>query len=122
MADNITKYNNSITAEEHRLKSQMGGIRSGQVRRQNRILRTELEKNLDNPEVISDICKAIINKARRGDVRAFEVIRDSIGESPKVQMDINKEEETMEIHVFVEETTVDYCGIEEAEEWIEPEC
>ena len=76
--DNISKYNESLTPEEKSVVSKQGGIRSGEVRRQNIVLRDTLNNNLDDPDVVDAICQAIINKAKRGDVRAFETIRNTV--------------------------------------------
>lgn len=74
-----------------------GGLKSVQVRAARKTLRNEL---LDLLEVISKDSKgndhtqneaisiALIKKARAGDVRAFETIRDTIGEKPKEQLEI----------------------------------
>lgn len=87
--DNISAYNESLTPEEKSLVSKQGGIRSGEVRRQNKVLRDTLNENLDDPEVVDSVCQAIINKAKKGDVRAFEAIRDTVdplGRNPNVLM------------------------------------
>lgn len=76
--DNISAYNESLSPEEKSLVSKQAGIRSGEVRRQNKVLRDTLNEKLDDPDVLNEICQAIINKAKRGDVRAFETIRNTI--------------------------------------------
>lgn len=76
--DNISAYNNSLTPEEKSLASKQAGIRSGEVRRQNKVLRDTLTESLQDPDVVNDICQALINKAKKGDVRAFEAIRNTI--------------------------------------------
>lgn len=79
MADNITKYNNSITPEEASEKSRAAGKRSGEVRRNNKILRDQLHEDLGgDPALVADICRALEERARRGDVRAFEALRNTI--------------------------------------------
>ena len=42
-----------------------------------------------NDETIQDnICKNIIKRAEKGDIKAFEVVRDTIGEKPSEKVDI----------------------------------
>ena len=76
--DNISAYNESLTPEEKSLVSKQGGIRSGEVRRQNKVLRDTLTESLQDPDVANAICQALINKAKKGDVKAFEAIRNTI--------------------------------------------
>lgn len=76
--DNISAYNKSLTPEEKSIVARQGGIRSGEVRRQNKVLRDTLNDNLDDQKVVDAICQAIINKAKKGDVRAFEMIRNTV--------------------------------------------
>lgn len=73
--------------DEARERGQKGGRKSGEARRQKKALRERLELLLRNKdaggmEAADHICIALIDKALGGDVRAFEVIRDSIGEKP----------------------------------------
>lgn len=76
--DNISRYNESLTPEEKSLVSKQGGITSGKVRRQNKVLRDTLTDSLQDPDVVNAICQALISKAKKGDVRAFETIRNTI--------------------------------------------
>lgn len=65
-----------------------GGIKSGEAKRKRKALAEELEILLQiidkdghtNQEKIS---MALLQKASKGDTRAFEVIRDTVGEKPK---------------------------------------
>lgn len=82
--------------DEARTRGKKGGQKSGEARRQKKALRERLElllaKKGDGEKVVADeICIALIEKAQAGDVRAFEVIRDSIGEKPveKKEADIH---------------------------------
>ena len=94
------------TKNEQREIAKMGGIKSGEVRRQKKTLKELLEialtlkDDFSGEELKLEMVKALINKAIRGDVRAFEVIRDTIGEKPsdKVENDI-----TFNIRVDIDE-------------------
>lgn len=82
-----------LTAEEQ----SMGGKRSAEVRREKRELRKALEilleqevrdKKGNTATGIEAVSMALFQKALKGDVRAFEVLRDTIGQKPieKVQV------------------------------------
>jgi hypothetical protein len=64
-----------------------GGRKSGEVRRRNRELKDELlmllaSKGKAGETVQREISLALVKQAANGSVRAFEVIRDTIGEKP----------------------------------------
>ena len=84
--------------EEARERGRKGGKRSGEVRRYRKTLREDLEELLSVKVTDSDgrkrtrqevIALALILRAMRGDVRAFEVIRDTIGERPVDQHEVS---------------------------------
>ena len=75
--------------EEARERGRKGGIASGEARRKRRTLKEELLAMLEDPEVQKRLSAAIVEKGMDGDIRAFEVIRDTIGEKPKDILDIN---------------------------------
>lgn len=76
-----------LTAEE----ASKGGKASGKARRAKRDLKIALEMILES-EIKSKsgetmttteaMCRALMKKALKGDVRAFETIRDTIGQKP----------------------------------------
>lgn len=75
-----------------------GGIRSREARRQRKTLRDELLDLLSEVTTGEDgkehtaneaISVALIRKAMFGDVRAYETIRDTIGEKQREQVDVN---------------------------------
>lgn len=57
-----------------------GGIRSGQVKRENKILREEILKRLSAQDM-KEITDNLIARAKDND-RSFEVLRDTIGQKP----------------------------------------
>ena len=78
---------NTRTKSEARKISQKGGKKSGEVRREKKKLREKLADMLETMDgegatYSEKILIALINKALTGDVKAFEVIRDTIGEKP----------------------------------------
>lgn len=70
------------STEEARKRGQIGGKASGEARRRRKSLKESLELMLENEETQDSVAAALIDRARKGDVRAFEVIRDTIGEKP----------------------------------------
>jgi hypothetical protein len=81
------------TTEEQRAIASAGGKASGEARRKRKTLKEELLLMLSEGETQQSVTLALIEKAMSGDTKAFEVIRDTIGEKPvdKVQMktDVN---------------------------------
>lgn len=83
--------------EEQRERARRAGKRSAQVRRERKTMRQELEILL-NEEIHDKNGKAmntqkalgtsLIKAALNGNVKAFEVIRDTIGEKPVEKVDV----------------------------------
>ena len=83
--------------EEAREKGRKGGKRSAEVRRERKTFQQEFldllavttkdSNGVDHTqnEIVS---MAMLRKAREGDVRAFEAIRDTIGEKQKEQVEV----------------------------------
>ena len=70
------------TESEAREKGRKGGIASGEARRKRKTLKEELLLMLSEGETQQSVTLALIEKAMSGDTKAFEVIRDTIGEKP----------------------------------------
>lgn len=84
---------NTITVSEQRVIAQKGGIASGIARREKKKIREVLELLLTMTDHTADmnnqeaICLALVNQAKSGDVQAFKLIRDTIGEKPKDEIE-----------------------------------
>jgi Holliday junction resolvasome RuvABC ATP-dependent DNA helicase subunit len=101
MNDNLIPFN-ELTEEEQRKMASEGGKASGEARRKKKLIREQLElllslplkdenakrkleqigidaDNLDNQMAM---VISIWNKALKGDIQAFNSIRDSVGEKP----------------------------------------
>ena len=70
------------TTEEQRAIASAGGKASGEARRKRKTLKEELLLILSEGETQQSVTFALIEKAMSGDTKAFEVIRDTIGEKP----------------------------------------
>ncbi len=76
------------TKNEARAKGKKGGKKSGEVRRERKQLKEELLLLLSTGDTQKKISIALIEKALLGDIRAFETIRDTIGEKPTDKQEI----------------------------------
>ena len=76
------------TKNEAREKGRKGGIKSGEVRRKRKALREELILLLETNNYNQKISLAMIKEAKAGNVKAFEVIRDTIGEKVKENIEL----------------------------------
>ena len=73
--------------EEARERGRKGGLASGEARRKRKSLKEELLLMLEDEEVQKSVAVALIQEAQNGNVKAFGMLRDTIGEAPveKVQ-------------------------------------
>lgn len=79
---------NKRTKSEQREIAQKAGIKSGEKRRERKALKEELLMLLSVGDMQKKLSLALIAKAMTGDVKAFEVIRDTIGEKPTDKQEI----------------------------------
>ena len=75
------------STEEARERGRKGGLASGEARRKRKTLKEELLLMLEDEEVQKSVAVALIQEAQNGNVKAFGMLRDTIGEAPveKVQ-------------------------------------
>ena len=83
--DNLIPLNQR-TKEEQKEITTMGGKASGEARREKRLFKDLLEEALlmetETGNKYVDITISLIEQARSGNVKAFEVIRDTMGQKP----------------------------------------
>lgn len=82
------KPNSERTPSERRENAKKAGIKSGEVRRARKTLKEELLLLLESGDTQNKISLALIQKALKGDIKAFEVIRDTIGEKATDKQEI----------------------------------
>lgn len=77
------------TKSEAKERGRAGGIASGKARRERKTLKDELVLLLSTGNNQKNISVALLQKALNGSTKAFEVIRDTIGEKPteKISME-----------------------------------
>lgn len=86
------------TESEARRKGKKGGIASGKARKENKLLKNMLQEALDKETKTGtfavDITIALIKQAKKGNVRAYEVIRDTLGQKPIEKLKVENTETT----------------------------
>lgn len=85
------------TTSEARKKGKAGGIKSGKVRAERKTLKEELLLLLSMGNNQNKMSVTLLERAIAGDTKAFEIIRDTIGEKPteKVQANVFNYEESL---------------------------
>jgi hypothetical protein len=94
--------NSERTPNELREQTQRGGIASGEARRRKRDIRLALEALLEKDitdkhgntmSTAEAIAIKQIEKALKGDTKAFEVVRDSAGQKPVEKVSVGASDE-----------------------------
>ena len=87
-----------LTSEEARINGSKGGKKSVESRRQKKLLKELLEEALEKEtktgNVAVDITSALIKRAKDGNVKAYEVIRDTLGQKPVESVKIENPQAT----------------------------
>lgn len=79
--------NSERTPSELREITSKGGKMSAEAKRMRKTMKEELLIMLESKDMQEKLCVAIIKKALKGDTKAFQVIRDTIGEKPAEKID-----------------------------------
>lgn len=84
---------NKRTPRERREISRKGAIASNKAQAARKTLKEELLLLLEDGETQKKISVALIQQAKKGNTKAYEIIRDSIGEKPidRVQAEVNSD-------------------------------
>ena len=97
---NLKPFTTEQSREEARKNGKKGGIASGEARRKRKTLKEELLLLLSKGNTQEKMSLAMIEKAMKGDTKAFEVIRDSIGEKPKDKLEL-EQDKPFEVNITV---------------------
>lgn len=89
-----------LSSEEARKNGKKGGIKSVEVRRARKTLKEELLLLLANGDTQERLSLALIEKAFKGDTKAFEVIRDTIGEKQADKHDLDITQTPINIEII----------------------
>lgn len=98
---------NTRTKKEQREIAKQGGIASGKVRAERKTLKDELLLMLADADIQKKISLSLIREATNGNnsgsvTKAFEVIRDTIGEKPNEKLELgNIDDKPFEIKVEI---------------------
>lgn len=85
--ENLIPFN-KLTEEEQREIAKKGGEASVKARKERKTLREELKLMLELPGEQEKLCNALLKQAQRGNTKAFEVLRDTVGEKPTDNLNI----------------------------------
>jgi hypothetical protein len=90
---NIKNLKPVRSKKEARERGKAGGIASGKVRRERKTFKDELIFLLENGNTQKKLSIALIKQAMKGNTKAFEIIRDTVGEKPvdKLEADVKNE-------------------------------
>ena len=93
--DNLIRFD-EMTPEKQKELARQGGIRSGEAKREKKLLKEYLEIALsmqdnDGEDRYTKITRALVDKAEDGDTKAFEVVRDTLGQKPKEEVEQKQE-------------------------------
>lgn len=99
--ENLIPFN-ELTEDKQRELARKGGIASGKARKEKKLLKELLEdalsKGTETDNEYINITLALIKEANRGNVKAYEVIRDTLGQKP-----IDKVEHSGAIPVVIDD-------------------
>lgn len=91
---NLKPFTSEQNREEAKKNGKKGGIASGKARREKRMLKDLLEealsKGTDTENEYINITAALIKEANKGNVKAYEVIRDTLGQKPIEKVEVSK--------------------------------
>lgn len=87
------------SSTEARRNGAKGGKASGEAKRRRKTLKEELLAMLEDPDVQEGITVSLIKQAKEGNTKAYEIIRDTIGEKPIERI----EQKNVEVLVSFEE-------------------
>lgn len=85
--DNLIPFT-EMSKEKHRELSKKGGINSGIARQERRQLKEELSALLSSGDTQERVCLALIDKVLSGDANAFRILRDSLGETESMSLEL----------------------------------
>lgn len=78
------------TPREQKEISSKGGKASAKAKQERKTLKQELLLLLEEEDTQKKISLSLLEQAKQGNVKAYETIRDTIGEKPKEQLEISK--------------------------------
>lgn len=91
--ENLIPFN-ELTEKEQRALAKKGGIASGKSRKEKKLLKDELAIlmetiNKDGKTYQELISTALVKEALKGNTKAYEIIRDTMGQKPKEEINLS---------------------------------
>ena len=100
-AKNLERGRRKFTEENAAEAGRKGGLKSAETRQKRKALRELLEVALKMPSERRDMSRAesmvaaLIERAEDGDTKAFEIVRDTVGEKPVQSVDLASSDGSM---------------------------
>jgi len=88
--DNLIPFN-ELTEDKQREIAKKGGKASAKARQERKALKDELLLLLSKGDTQQKVSLALIQQALEGNTKAFEVIRDTIGEKPVDKLEVEQD-------------------------------
>lgn len=105
--ENLKPFDTLTEKQQREIRSK-GGKKSAEVKKERKKLKEELLLLLSEGDNNRRMSIAIFERALNGDTKAFEVIRDTIGEKPKEQIESTNIEMSYEDYIKKIEDTDEY--------------
>lgn len=87
----------TLSSEEAKKRGAAGGIKSGEARREKKLFKDEILKRMGEDDW-NDMIDRLIARAKNTD-KAFEVLRDTIGQKPKEEIEANLDINTIKVEL-----------------------
>lgn len=81
--------NSMRSPSEVRENGRKGGIASGKARAVRKTFKEAINGQLDD-KTMTALIKAMVNQAKKGNTKAFEILRDTVGEKPIDRQEIKE--------------------------------
>lgn len=89
---NLKPFTSNQSREEAVKNGRKGGIRSGEVRRENKLIKDRILERMGESDWDTMIDN-LIGRAMETD-KAFEILRDTVGQKPSEKVDLSIEDES----------------------------
>lgn len=93
------------TESEAREFGKKAGIKSGESRRFLKAFKEAFEKMNDKEGIVQELCIAAFKEAKKGNVRAMEFVRDTMGQKPADKIETTGQVQVKKVFVTPEMQT-----------------
>ena len=85
-----------LSSEEAKRRGSLGGVRSGEVRRENKLIKDRILERMG--ETDWDVMIDNLIARAQEDTKSFETLRDTIGQKPKDTLAVENEHIVVRLH------------------------